>query len=123
MLQNGGTVRNEYFNEDISPSEVFSILTNFSEELWDSTIQALDQWLDRRGDFEDNPELQPELERRFGDLSKLIVLYTDGHVFNLLDYREKPEDPPVVYLDLEAGDGSLAMIAPSVEELFLKPSI
>ncbi len=115
-------VRSDYYDEDLSPSDIFSVILDPSDEAWLGAIQPLPDWLERRGDFEDDPELLPELARRYGDISKLIVLYTDGHVFNMLDYRERPENPPVVYLDLEAGDGSIVTLAPSIEDLFLKPS-
>ena len=125
--QNGGWINEEMTDEDSS----FSLMTSLhsldyanQESLEKCSIISLKTEFEKGGYFESN-----DLNDFFiagcrrvddlGDISRVFVIHADAHYFFLLDYRNSKTCNGIGYLDIEAGDGLIKILAKSLDEIFL----
>ncbi|SHK21203.1 SMI1 / KNR4 family (SUKH-1) [Rubritalea squalenifaciens DSM 18772] len=113
-LQNGGHVHEFAPYEECAFDSICSLTLDTSEDRWLFAMIPVYDWLELRGDVEDDEDLANDKE----ELERFIILDGDGHHFLALDYRGGEECKGVVSVSVEGGYYGAEEICTDFKSLF-----
>lgn len=114
LHQNGGYLHDCALVEEFMINSVCSIAVDPTESSWGSTMIPVYQFLEARGDIEEDEDFIEARE----ELSRVFIISGDGHYFLCLDYRGSNTCRGIVHVDVEGGFNGITKVSDDFRSLF-----